>query len=240
MGICSLRQWRPSLYDNTKESSMIMNKDLRKGKPRLGMNHSESHAPDDTRDLLKSTHEGDKDALQELLARHMPWIRQIVRQRIGLEIGVEFDSVDVVQETVLRVLTKGPKYLVSDPKAFRALTARIAINVLIDKHRDLETKKRGVQRVIDLDRMDSVDGPRTEAEKRESVALLDLALELISQADREIIELRQFQGLSFEDVAKATDSTADAARMRFGRALKRVAQRVAKLKKTGLPPAWEI
>ncbi len=204
------------------------------------MTRSQSQSHDNTRDLLKSTHEGDETALQTLLARHMPWIRQVVRQRIGPEIRVEFDSVDVVQETVLRVLKSGPKYLVSDPKAFRALTARIAINVLIDKHRGLQAEKRGTQRIIDLDRMDSIDGPGTEAGKRESMAILDVALELISQTDREVIELRQFQNLSFDDLAKTINSTPDAARMRFGRALKRLAKKVAELKKKGLPPSVEM
>ena len=185
---------------------------------------------DETRNLLKSAFEGDTDSMNVLIKENLSWIQYTVRERMGPELRVEMDSTDVVQETVLRVLRQGPKYLVSDVKTFRAITARIAINILRDRFRRIQVQRRNDQKIIDLDRHGDVDGPITEAGNKESVQFVMLALELLSQKDRELIDLRQFQNLGFKEIAQRLESSPDAVRSGFGRALKRLAQRVLDLR----------
>ena len=61
------------------------------------------------------------------------------------------------------------------------------------------------------------DSAAGRAEKREWIRL---GLELVSPEERELIELRQFEGLSFEALARRLKlPSEDAARMRFNRAL---------------------
>jgi len=59
---------------------------------------------------------------------------------------------------------------------------------------------------------------------------VQLALELLADGDREIILLRQWEGLPFATVGEQLGIAEDAARMRFERALARLARTVQQLR----------
>ena len=61
--------------------------------------------------------------------------------------------------------------------------------------------------------------------------MLRLAIGLLEVDDREVVVLRQWDGLPFEEVGTRLGISADAARMRFQRALVEVAAKVALLRR---------
>ena len=66
--------------------------------------------PSETRLLLGRWHGGDRSALDALLERDLPWIRQHVRRRLGANLRARMDSADVVQEAMVEFLRHAPPF----------------------------------------------------------------------------------------------------------------------------------
>ena len=195
--------------------------------------------PTETMDLLLRWHGGDRAALDQLIARDLPWIEQHVRRRLGPALRARGDTQDYMQDAMIEVLNYGPRFISTSQSKFRNIVARIIENVLRDKHDWHKAKRRAMSRersiprdsVIDLDRpMDSVTRPSEKAQQNERESWVRLALEFLQPEDRKVILLRQWEGKSFPEIAEALSISTDTARMRFNRALPRLGQRVAELR----------
>ena len=56
-------------------------------------------------------------------------------------------------------------------------------------------------------------------------------MELLPPLEREVLWLREMDGCSFEEIGERIGATPDAARMRFNRALPKLAKKVSELQK---------
>lgn len=197
----------------------------------------EAEAHDDTFELLRRCHAGDDQALRALVARDLDWIRARVRRRAGDVLRQHAEVSDYVHDAVVATLEHGPRFVVADKDHFRALVARIVENVLRMRHRALRAGRRDVAKErrfatgVVLDLTASGTSPSAAASRDERRAWLDLGLELLAPADREIVLLRQWEGLSFAAAAARLGVSEDAARMRFARALRRLARVVQRLRR---------
>ena len=191
--------------------------------------------PSETLTLLRRWHAGESDALEELIRRHLVWIRGKVHARLGPLLRTQIETDDVVQEAMIQALRYGPRFLLADEDQFRRLLARIVENVIRMWARHHQRERRDPRRerepasetVLVLDT--SSRRPSRVAMKNEAEAWLQLGLQLLDPEDREVITLRQWQGLSFADVGTRLAIAEDAARMRFQRALARLAQVVKRI-----------
>ncbi|MFN0060384.1 MAG: RNA polymerase sigma factor [Planctomycetota bacterium] len=194
----------------------------------------------ETRVLLEEWHGGDKDALGRLLARNLDWIRGRVANRMGPLLQAKGSATDFVQDALLEVLRYGPKFVMSDEAQFRALMAKIVENVLRGRHDWFTAQRREAAKeyggasgtVLDLDALRrTVTRPSQTFEKQETVELIQLGISLLEDEDREIIILRQWDDLSFEEIADRLGVQTDTARMRFNRALPKLAEKVDMLRR---------
>jgi len=194
-----------------------------------------------TIDLLERWYQGDRQALDELLARNLDWMRRRVRRDLSPALRRECDSVDVVQDAAVRLLTYGPKFAPESEAQFRALLARVLVTVLRDRIEAQRALRRGGGRVEEalpdegLSRFEamaaSITAPDAAAERSELEQWIRVGLEFLEPDDRRVIVLRQFDGKSFDEIAVEMSLTGpDAARMRFNRALPRLARRVAEIR----------
>lgn len=183
---------------------------------------------------------GDEAALQQLVSDHLPWIEAHVRKRMSPVVRRDGDTQDFVQETLLDVLRSGPHFAIDDAAAFRALLARIVENNLIDRVRHLQRDKRDHRRdrplptdsVLQLDApLRSVTEPPVRADSNEQQQWLRLAVELLSAEDREVIRLRDWEGVSFVELGERLGIAEDAARKRYTRALPRLAEKLDLLRR---------
>jgi RNA polymerase sigma-70 factor (ECF subfamily) len=195
--------------------------------------------PADTSDLLQRWRAGDQAALDALLARDLPWIRERVHRRLGNELRRREETEDFVQDVVLEFLRYGPRIVLSSRPQLLALLARIVENVIRGKHDRFTAFKRAVakERPLAPDSVLSLEGPasppqgpRTAAERAEWEGFVRLGLELLDPEDREVILLRQWEGLGFAETGRRLDIAEDAARMRFHRALARLGAAIHDLK----------
>jgi RNA polymerase sigma-70 factor (ECF subfamily) len=76
----------------------------------------------------------------------------------------------------------------------------------------------------DLASPDSVSNPHDLLERKEDVEAVRDALQQLSPADREVLLLKEFQGLSTAEIARVLDRNPEAVRQRHSRAVRRLGQ----------------
>lgn len=201
---------------------------------------SEADPSDRTLELLQRWHGGDRNALRELLQRDLEWIRRRVRQRLGGALRQHGETNDFLHDAVLEILDYTPRFLVPSRDSFRRLVARIVENVMRERHEFYGRMRRDRARqaplpedsVLCLDpRASTRSSPSQQASRSEEEAWLRLALDLLEPEDRDVIVLREWAGESFGAIGARLGIAENAARMRFSRALGRLADRVEALRR---------
>lgn len=184
---------------------------------------------DDTVDLLQRWYGGDAKALDRLLADNLEWMRRELRRKVPRELRARFETLDFVQDGALQLLKNGPRFAPENRSQFRALLAKVLLYIVRDRLDQLHAAKRnaggqqplpseGVSRLVVQDR--AMTTPGSAIGRKEKRAWMRLGLQLLSPQEREVIGLRQFDELGFDEIAKRLGlPSEDAARMRFNRAL---------------------
>lgn len=196
--------------------------------------------PDATADLVQRWHQGDAQALHQLVQRDLPWIRQRVRQRLGDALRQHGDTEDFLQEAVLDILAYTPRFVPVDGDSWRSLVTQIVENQLRGQHEFYGRIRRDRARqqplpddsVLLLDpRKRTATTPSARAVRNEEEAWLRLALDLVDPDDRDVIVMREWAGKSFAEIGTQLGIGENAARMRFQRALGRLADQVETLRR---------
>ena len=194
---------------------------------------------DHTVQRLDAWFHGDQDALNVLVDEHVEWMRRRAGREMHAEDRRALESLDVVQEALARLLRRGPSYAPRSRAEFRALLGQVLRATLLDERDRRRTVKRGGGRVARLPSQGLsrlvVDGreptmPGDAADRTERSELISAALSELPEADAGVIRLRHVEGRAFDEVAVELGlESADAARMRYHRALPKLARRLASL-----------
>ena len=194
----------------------------------------------DTIKLLEKWHRGDPGAVEELLSRHLTWIHQHVRNRLGPRLRKRLESTDLVHDAAVEFLQYGPRFMPSNEKQFRGLIGRIVENVIRDKRDWFQARRRTLSlenplpsdTVIRLEPLHKVDRtPSQSAQDHEEEAWIRLGMELLKPEDREVLVLRQWDHLAFGEIAERIDITKEAAWVRHKRAVTRLGKLVGQLRR---------
>jgi len=200
----------------------------------------------ETARVLRQWNDGDRAGLEALLDRHLPWIRSHVRKRLGPALRSKEESGDFVQDAVIQFLRYGPRMVVSSDGGFRALLMRIVENSLRNRHDWYTAQRRAMSRenpllpdtVLYLDPpRDNVRTPSQSVALHEDEAWVRLGIELLDAEDREVIVLRQWEEKPFAEIGELLGISDNAARMRYNRAVGRLADKVLDLRQGDLEAA---
>lgn len=204
------------------------------------------NSPDETVQLLDRWYDGNQDALAELLDRNIGWMRVQVRKHLSPAMRKKFDSMDLVQEGAVRLLKYGPRFAPKNQAQFRSLLSQMILNLVRDRYDALKAGRRNVSREEQLpsqglsrvkDLRKTITLPPQAAERREIQEWIRLGLELVDPEDRQVIYLRQYEELPFDEIAKRLElANSDAARMRFNRALPKLARKIRELQEVAQQP----
>jgi RNA polymerase sigma-70 factor (ECF subfamily) len=192
----------------------------------------------DDEELLRRWRGGDAAALEELVRRCGEWIGARVRPRLGAELRAKIETQDVVQDALLEFLRYGPRVPIASMPELRALLLVIAENRIRDQHDWFHACRRAISREITASRAERIEAagsatnPGERAARDELVDRVRLALELCEPDERRIVVLRALEGLGFDEIGRRVGLAPDAARMRYRRALPRLAARMAPLADT--------
>jgi RNA polymerase sigma-70 factor, ECF subfamily len=187
----------------------------------------------ETQLLLRQVRGGDPDAFEQLFARHRPELRQFIELRLDPRMRARVDASDVVQETQMEVFSRLGDFLQRQPMPFRLWLRKTAYERLLKIRRHhVEVAGRTVRREVALPDHSSLQlaqqllapgsTPSQHLDKRDVLRRVHQALARLSEADREILLMRNTEGLSNQEAAQVLGIEPATASQRFGRALLRL------------------
>jgi RNA polymerase sigma-70 factor (ECF subfamily) len=142
-------------------------------------------------ELITQAQQGDRQAFGELVRRHREGVVNVVYRMCGDANLAE----DAAQEAFIRAWQHLPGYRPQSP--FRNWVYRIATNVALDMlRRERET--------VDIDALSlaaSDEGPEATVEGRERGEQVRQAVLALPPASRAVLVLREYEGLSYREIA---------------------------------------
>jgi RNA polymerase sigma-70 factor (ECF subfamily) len=182
--------------------------------------------------LVNKAKAGENHALNLLLDRYMQRILRIVRMRLGSQLRQKTESMDVVQEVMIRAIKGFENFEAKDEGAFLRWVSQLVQNQIRDladyhsaEKRDFKievssTKKNEADRSL-LSQLpaNSLYKPNIQLQLKEDVLELEAALDQLPEKQKEIIIMRQYEGITFKDIGLEMKCSEDAARMQFARAM---------------------
>jgi RNA polymerase sigma-70 factor (ECF subfamily) len=211
---------------------------------RMAQNSSETNR------LLRRAASGDREGWGALLLRHRTRLLRLITLRLNPRLQGRIDPGDVLQDTLLEAARRLPVYLDQPRAPFYLWLRGITGYKLLELHRyHLGTEMRDAGREVSLNRAGLPEAssaalaaqllghdpsPDEVAERAETQARVQRALDGLSAADREILVLRHFEQLTTQEIAQLLDISAAAAGKRYVRALKKLKDVLA-----GLPGGAE-
>jgi RNA polymerase sigma-70 factor (ECF subfamily) len=195
----------------------------------------ESLDSDETRHLLELARSGQRGPIDLLLQRHRPFLRRVVKLRLDPRLRARVDPSDVVQEAQLEAGRRLEAYLRQPALPFRLWLRQLAYDQLLKAcRRHLGAARRAVAREVHLPDQSSLllgqqllpvpASPSQQLARKELARRVREAVSRLAEADREVVELRAFEGLSNQETARLLHIRPDAASQRYGRALLRLRQ----------------
>jgi RNA polymerase sigma-70 factor (ECF subfamily) len=148
-------------------------------------------------ELVTRAQAGDRNAFNELVRSHAQGVMNVVYRMCGDMHIAE----DASQETFIRAWLQLPSYR---PKSsLRSWLYRIAVNTAIDMLR--KEKRILPQAVEDLVLADAGPGPEAVVAGSERAQLVKEAVLALPDASRAVLVLREYEGLSYRQIADALD-----------------------------------
>ena len=176
-----------------------------------------SFVSDELAPLVTRAREGDRVALEDLLARLRPGIVRYCRARLGRADGSYGSADDVAQEVSMAVVSALPRYA-DTGRSFEAFTYGIAAHKVADA---LRTAYR--DRTEPTDRLpegaDTAPGPEDRVLAAERADAARALLDQLPASARELLMLRVTAGLTAEQTGEVLGMSAGAVRVAQHRAL---------------------
>lgn len=156
-------------------------------------------------DLVLALRSGDPESLGPLMLRwEQPLFRFVYRMLPRYD-----DARDVCQETFLRVLDKAHRF--REGSRFSTWMYQIALNICRDRVRRrrrwslLMSEDREINDEITPGAEDGPGNPFLSARQRETAEAVMRALREIPDEQREVLILKEFEGLKFREIAAILD-----------------------------------
>jgi RNA polymerase sigma-70 factor, ECF subfamily len=187
--------------------------------------------------LLERARAGETEAFGELLAQYHSYLRLMARTLLGSTLKLRVDSSDLVQEAFLEAYRDFPRFAGSTEAELLAWLRRILARNLADRARYAAAELRDHRRTRSLEALveqascsvaqalaDTATTPSAAVARRERAVLLADALESLRADYREVVILRNLEGLKFSEVATRMGRSSGAIRMLWARAIERLSE----------------
>jgi RNA polymerase sigma-70 factor (ECF subfamily) len=185
-------------------------------------------------ELLTRVRQGDNDALGCLLERYLPAFRRWAHGRMPSYLRGRIDTEDLVQDAILGTIRHVKHFEPQRDGALQAYLHTALINRIKDEIRRYH--RQGPAVTVDSDEPGHDPSPSQEAALQETIERFETALELIEVEYREAIVARVVLRQSWQQVADALGKPSpDAARMAVRRALRHLAEEMARLARPSAP-----
>jgi RNA polymerase sigma-70 factor (ECF subfamily) len=173
---------------------------------------------DDDLTLIRSIQAGNSNAFELLVRRYQRQVANLIYIKMGNRDDVE----DIAQEVFIRVHRSLPQFKFN--ASFFSWIYRITMNLCID-----EIRKRKIRRVLSLDfltedaieknrKSQDIPTPSDSVLSEEKKEMVRSAIRRLSPEHREVLTLREYQDLSYDEIAETLGLTLEAVKSRIFRA----------------------
>ncbi|MBI2808423.1 MAG: sigma-70 family RNA polymerase sigma factor [Planctomycetes bacterium] len=184
--------------------------------------------------------------MDKLIDRHRPYLHTLAQDEA--DAGLKALPAEIVQEACVHARQAFDQFRGSSSKDLNTWLRRILLNRVRDCHDRHLARKREVV----LDHLASSGGAADTADvaavrttqaaeqvvRQEDRDHFERALARLGDLDREVIQIRQKEGLAFVDIARQMGLTEEAAQKRWQRALQALQERVLDLEKPARVEPW--
>ena len=186
-----------------------------------------------TQRLITLAKEGDKTALNQLCGAYTTRVLWLVRLRMGKELRLKLESMDVVQDALIYAVRDLGDFTYKTEGDFVRWLSRVVENRIRDHLDKLHANKRDIRREVQLsrDRISDKDSyvatagpidtttPSAIMSKSEDFDRLARAIDTLKPEYRQAIVLTKIEGLSYQEIGDQLGKSADAIRMLVSRAM---------------------
>ena len=173
--------------------------------------------------LLGKARAGDRDALEQLFARHLPPLQRWAKGRLPHWARQLADTDDLVQEALAQTFKRIDTFEPRDVGALQAYLRQAVINRVRDELRRSARQPQAAD--IEALELAGGDSPLVQAIGREGVERYRQALERLKPLERELVIAKVEMGYTYSELAEMLGKpTSDAARKAAQRALVRLAE----------------
>jgi RNA polymerase sigma-70 factor, ECF subfamily len=192
----------------------------------------DAELPDE--EIVRRVRSGDGSAARSLFERHRPALRAKARARLPAALRAKIDESDVVQDAYLAAFLSLGEFEDRGDGSFAAWLKQILEHKIKDEVRHhAGTAKRDARREVRLPTTaDHVAGrgasrtPSVEAMAAEESARLRAVVDSLPDDYATVVRLVHLEGRTLADAGALMGRSADAARMLYGRAMARLADRL--------------
>lgn len=193
--------------------------------------------------LIRSARAGESETLGKLLQSYRNYLQLLATTQIDRKLQPRISPSDLVQETMLGAYRDFAQFRGQTERELLGWLRQILINnlrVFVQKH--VLAEKRDVRREVSLEKFDAAlerstadlrtaladrgPSPSTDSMRRESALLLANHLARMPVAYRDVLVLRNLQGLSFTDVAQQMQRSSGSVRMLWMRAIRHLREQM--------------
>jgi RNA polymerase sigma-70 factor (ECF subfamily) len=202
--------------------------------------HSSSTNPRERnhlRDLLARAREGNDQGIGELLQHYRGYMLLLAAARFPRRLQPRFSPSDLVQETMLKAHRHFSRFQGESEGELLAWLRQVLVSKLatfVEQH--VAVAKRDIRREVSLAQVDELgepirlepvlamsgESPSARVQQSEEAALLAERLAELPARYREVLVLRNMQGLSFDEVAARMNRSPGTTRMLWLRAIERL------------------
>jgi RNA polymerase sigma-70 factor (ECF subfamily) len=195
--------------------------------------------------LLAAAREGRRECFGTLLELYRNYLYLVARTQIDLHLQAQVSPSDLVQEAFLEAYRDFGQFRGQSETELLGWLRRILVHNLARLvERQVRAQKRNVRREVSLEeRLKTLEksaakveaallcqgsSPSAQAQRRELAAILADQLAKLPVSYREVIVLRNLEGLTFDEAARRMGRTSGAVRVLWMRALERLRQLLKK------------
>jgi RNA polymerase sigma-70 factor (ECF subfamily) len=183
--------------------------------------------PESTFSLLERAREGDREAIELLVARHRPPLQRWASGRLPRWARDMVDTQDLVQETLFSTFKKIETFRPERVGALQAYLRQAILNRIRGELR--RVGRRPASDTLDEEHVDPGPSPLEEAIGREATERYEAALARLRPEEQEAIIGRIELGYTYDELADALGRpSADAARKAAERALVRLVEEMTR------------
>ena len=151
----------------------------------------------DETELVTRAQNGERNAFSELVRIHAQGVMNVIYRMCGDAHIAE----DAAQETFIRAWLHLPSY--RPQSSLRSWLYRIAVNAATDI---LRKEKHILPNALDdLQLKDPQPGPESRFSQEEQIALVQKAVLSLPEASRAVLVLREYEEMSYHEIADALD-----------------------------------